>query len=217
MQKVECEALLFDLDGTLVDSMTCIEYAWRVWCVKHNIDFDDAWKRIQGKRAGDSIRMLAPHLDILAETAELEEAEVTCTEGLIAVEGALDLLGHLPKERWAVVTSGAHRLASHRLQHVGIEKPEVFVTAEDVVEGKPHPECYLKAAEMLGVSPEKCVVVEDAPAGINAGLAAGMKVLALSTTYSEPELANAHYCIKDFRQLKLEPGNGSLKFILQPA
>jgi len=215
MQKVECEALLFDLDGTLVNSMTCIEYAWRTWCSKHNIDFDDAWKRIQGQRAGDSIRMLAPHLDIEAEVEQLEEAEVTCTEGLIAVEGALDLLSLLPKERWAVVTSGAHRLASHRLNHVGINKPNVFVTAEDVRDGKPHPECYLKAAEMLGVIPEKCIVVEDAPAGIKAGLAAGMKVLALATTYSEQELSNAHYCIKDFRQLKLEQVNGSLKFELQ--
>ncbi len=206
MTSLKCNAILFDLDGTLVDSAAAIEAALRVWCAEHNLDVKDFMHKAQGRRTIDSMRLFMPQLDASLEAQKLEDLECSSVVGLCAINGAHEILNALPSDCWAVVTSGGHRLASHRLSHVGIKKPEVFVTADDVREGKPNPEGYMKAADTLGVPYADCLVMEDAPAGVQAARAAGMKVLAITTTHSASELKDADYCVDDLSQIKVAVG-----------
>ncbi|WP_456425427.1 HAD-IA family hydrolase [Rhodocaloribacter sp.] len=183
MPRWTCDALLFDLDGVLVDSSACIERHWRRWAARHGLDAEALVTRLHGRRMVDLIRDFAPHLDAEAEAARLALEEGTDTEGVHAFEGAAEMLRALPGEAWAVVTSGNRITATTRLRHTGLPWPKVLVTADDVRRGKPDPEPYLTAAERLGVAPERCLVLEDAPAGIDAAKAAGMTALALTTTH----------------------------------
>ena len=183
MPRWTCDALLFDLDGVLVDSHAVIERHWRRWAVRHGLDVAALMTRLHGRRMVDLIRAFAPHLDADAEAAKLAFEEGTDTEGVRAFEGAAEMLRALPAEAWAVVTSGNRITATTRLRHTGLPWPKVLVTADDVRRGKPAPEPYLTAAARLGVAPERCLVLEDAPAGIDAAKAAGMTALALTTTH----------------------------------
>ncbi len=202
-----CGAILFDLDGTLIDSAASIEFALRVWCAEHNLDVKDFMHKAQGRRTIDSIRLLTPQLDALREAQKLEDLECSAVDGLVAFNGAHEIINTLPTDCWAVVTSGGHRLASRRLSYAGIKIPEVFITAEDVQEGKPHPEGYMKAADALGINYANCLVIEDAPAGIQAARAAGMKVIAVATTHSARELTDANYCIDALSRIKIAVGS----------
>jgi mannitol-1-/sugar-/sorbitol-6-phosphatase len=125
------------------------------------------------------------------EARELERIELEDAANVLRVEGASDLLAAFPAESWAIVTSGTRAIATARMRHTGLPIPRVVVSAEDVENGKPAPECYLKAAELLGISPENCVVVEDAPPGIRAARSAGMAVVAVATTHPASELSDA--------------------------
>ncbi len=178
-----CDALLFDLDGVLVDSHEVIERHWRGWAARHGLDVEALMSRLHGRRMVDLIRSFAPHLDAEAEAARLAFEEGTDTEGVRALEGAAEMLRALPPDAWAVVTSGNRITATTRLRHTGLPWPRVLVTADDVRRGKPDPEPYRTAAARLGVAPERCLVLEDAPAGIDAAKAAGMTALALTTTH----------------------------------
>lgn len=171
------EALLFDLDGVLVDSLAVIERILREWAAGHGVDGDRAVALSYGRRDIDLIRILTPHLDAEAETAGIVAREEHETTGLRALPGAHDLLGSLPPEDWAVVTSGTRAVATARLGAVGLPEPKVLVAAEDVPAGKPDPAGYLRAARLLGRTPERCLVVEDAVAGAEAARAAGMDCL----------------------------------------
>jgi sugar-phosphatase len=189
-----CDALLFDLDGVLVDSTACVEDTWRRWAIRHGLDADTIVRIAHGRRALDTVRLAAPHLDdagVEAEVAALAAHEARETSGVLEVPGAAALLRDLPPTRWAVVTSGARAVAEHRLRHVGLPVPPVLVCADEVVHGKPHPEGYLTAAARLGVSPAVCLVVEDAPAGLAAAHAAGMRALAVAMTHPPAALGGA--------------------------
>jgi sugar-phosphatase len=144
-----------------------------------------------GRPTVESIRLVAPHLPAEAEAAVLNAAEGFDTDGVTAVDGAAGLVGSLPPATWAIATSGTRDTALTRLRHTGVPVPSVLITADDVEHGKPHPEAYLRAAAGLGVPPKHCVVVEDAPAGISAARAAGMRVVALVTTHHPAELGEA--------------------------
>lgn len=183
--------LLFDLDGVLVDSHVAVERAWSGWARSVGLDPADVMPRIQGRRTLDSVRALAPERDPYVEAGRMEEAEVADTEGLSPFPGARELLESLEPGRFNVVTSGTLLLASTRLRAVGLEPPPTIVTADDVERGKPDPQGYLLGAERLGADPAECVVVEDAPAGVAAGKAAGMTVWAVVTTHEEGELEAA--------------------------
>jgi len=172
--------VIFDLDGVLVDSLTCVESHWRAWAAAHGIDEQVAVRVSRGRRSEETIRLLAPHLDLARETAESDQWEATHTEGVVAMEDAAGLLRSLPADRWAVATSGSRATATARLRHTGLAEPRVLVTSEDVRNGKPDPEVFLLAAGRLGVEPAACLVVEDAPAGVRAARAAGMRVVALA-------------------------------------
>ena len=197
----EPRAVLSDLDGVLVDSAAVIERTWRGFAARHGLDPDEVVAAGHGRRSIDLIRLVAPHLDAEAEAADVEREEIAQTSGLRPLPGARDLVDAVPAERFAIVTSGSRALALARLRAAGLPVPDVLVTAEEVDDGKPHPAGYLRAAELLGVDPAHSVVLEDAPAGVEAGRAAGMTVIAVLTTNEASALTRAHSRVRDLRAL----------------
>jgi sugar-phosphatase len=201
-QTLACEAVLFDMDGTLVDSTACVEVTWRRWAERHGLDFHAFMHRAHGRQNHETLQMVAPHLNTPAELAALVKAEEECREGVVAVAGAAELIAALPATRWAVVTSAWRRLAEIRLGCAGLPVPAVLVTAEDAARGKPYPDGYLAAAARAGVAPARCVVIEDSPVGIQAGRAAGMAVVGIATTFARERL-DCTLCIDDFRGVRV--------------
>jgi sugar-phosphatase len=187
--RARVRAILFDLDGTLIDSSVVVERHWRRFASLHHLDVEPILAVCHGRRSIDTIREVAPHLDAEAAARELDDGEALDVDGLALVPGAADLLACLAPDTWAIVTSGHFELASRRLEALGLPVPPVMVCAEDVEHGKPDPEGYARAAELLGVEPDACVVVEDAPAGIAAGRALGAAVIGVATTHAPQELA----------------------------
>jgi sugar-phosphatase len=187
-----CNAILFDLDGVLVNSSVVVERHWKKWADNHDVSFEDLTEVMHGRTSAGIIRIMAPHLDAEHEGRIREAQEGIDTDGLEAYSGARSLLESLPPHSWAVVTSGNIRTASTRLQYGEFPTPPILVTSEDVQSGKPDPEAFLLAAKRLGVRPEECVVIEDAPAGIEAARAAGMRVIAVATTHGPQALTQAH-------------------------
>lgn len=187
--ELTCDALLFDLDGVLIDSSACIRRNWGAWAAPHGIDVAEIMKVAHGVRSVETIRQVAPHLDAEAEAARLTALEVADTEGVIVMPGAHALLASLPDGAWTIVTSGSADLAAARLRAVGLPVPAQIVTADDVTQGKPAPEPYLLGARRLGRTPAQCLVVEDAPAGIQAGRSAGIRVLGVASTHAPDELS----------------------------
>jgi len=196
--------ILFDLDGVLVDSRPLIEDIWRSWAAPRGLDAERFIAVAHGRRTSETLREVAPDLDIAAETAALDAMEEVATEGLVPIPGALDLLNSLPAGSWAIVTSGSRAVATLRLRTAGLPMPEVMVTGDEVRFGKPHPEPYLTGAERTGVSPRDCVVVEDAPAGVLAGKAAGMRVIAVTTTHSRDVLLAADRIVASLAEVKAQ-------------
>jgi mannitol-1-/sugar-/sorbitol-6-phosphatase len=199
-----CEAVLFDLDGVLVDSTASIERTWRIWAERHGLDAAKIVEFAHGRRSEETLRSFASHLDADSEARELEMIELEDAANVLKVEGASDLLTAFPPESWAIVTSGTRAIATARMRHTGLPIPRVVVSAEDVENGKPDPECYMKAAERLGISPENCVVVEDAPPGIRAARSAGMAVVAVATTHPASELSDANAVAKALSNISLD-------------
>jgi mannitol-1-/sugar-/sorbitol-6-phosphatase len=189
--RLTCDALLFDLDGVLIDSIVSVEHTWRVWAARHGFDPAAILRSAHGRRALDTVRIVAPHLDAATEIIALSAQEANTTEGLSEVPGAHALLAALPAGRWAVVTSGDRAVAEHRLRHIGLPVPTIMVCGDEVAHGKPDPEGYLAAAAKLRIAPAKCVVIEDAPSGVEAAHNAGMRVIAVTTTHRAEELSAA--------------------------
>lgn len=200
---LSARALLFDLDGVLADSTASIEAHWRRWAVRHGLDADTFTRAIHGRRGLDVIRELAPQLDAERESADLAAAQAADTNGVIAAPGAGALLARLPNAAWAVVTSGRDAVARARLRAAGLPVPLLLISAEDVAAGKPAPEGYLAGAAGLGVPPAECVVVEDAPVGVDAARAAGMRCVGLATTHSPSELSAADLVVPSLAELRV--------------
>ncbi len=184
-------AILSDLDGVLVDSHASVMRAWRWWARRHGIERDaDDWVE-HGRPAAAVIAAVRPDLDTAAESAAMERRQAEDVGGVRALPGAAALLGPGGPRPLGVVTSGTVPLATARLRAAGLDVPSVLVTPERVRRGKPDPEPYLLGAHELGVHPGDCVVLEDAPAGIAAGRAAGMHVVGITTTLARAQL-DAH-------------------------
>ena len=196
-------AVLFDMDGTLLDSTACIEGIWRRWAARRGIDAEFVMRHIHGLRSVETIARVAPHLDIAAEVAELAEEEIRTLHGITRIAGAAELLAALDArgQRWGVVTSAPRDLALAKIANVDLPAPELLVCAEDVADGKPHPAPYLAAAARLGCAPAHLVAIEDAPAGVASARNAGMTVIALRTTHSDEALDAAHFIVDDLRDL----------------
>jgi sugar-phosphatase len=195
--------ILFDLDGVLIDSTPCVTRVWRTWAVEHKLDPDYVIHVAHGRRSIETIQMLAPDLDAEQENNEVERCELNDTDGITVFPGAIELLRSLPANAWTIVTSGTRPLATKRMQVAGLPVPARFVSADDVVLGKPNPEPYLKGANCLAIEPGDCLVFEDAPSGIKAAHAARMKVLAVPTTYAAEELQEADGILRAIAQARV--------------
>jgi sugar-phosphatase len=208
MHEFRCRAILFDLDGVLVDSTACIERHWTRWATQHGLDPALVIRAAHGRPTVETMREVAPHLAAEEETARLEAAEASDTGGVMAFSGAAELLRSLPEGSWAVATSGTRRTATNRLAQTGLPTPKVLVTADDIRQGKPHPEPYLLAAKGLGLAAEDCLVVEDAPPGVASARAAGARVVAVTTSHRADELAAADAIVSQVQDLRvvLAPG-----------
>lgn len=203
MPLFSCAAILFDLDGVLVDSTATVERQWSAWARRKGVDIKAILAISHGRRTSEVIRAAAPHLNADAEAREIEEREAQDHEGLTAVPGAAELIGSVPDGHWGVVTSGPRYLQTERLKFCGLPVPKVFVTADDVARGKPDPEPYLKGAEWLGFSPVDCLVIEDAPPGIQSARAAGMKVIGLASTFDAEKLNGADAVVQGLLKVRL--------------
>jgi mannitol-1-/sugar-/sorbitol-6-phosphatase len=196
-------AILFDLDGVLVDSTASVGRVWRVWAERHGIDAENVIRTAHGRRSIETIRACAPWLNAQSENDIVEQMEIDDTLDLAVIPGARELLASLPPDRWAVVTSGTRPLSLSRISAAGLPVPKTLVTANEVAQGKPSPEPYLNGAELLRFSPPDCIVVEDTPPGIKSAHAARMKCIALRTTYSADKLTAADAIIRDLRDLSV--------------
>jgi len=194
-------AVLFDLDGVLVESKEATERVWLEWALANGIGEHELRSAMHGVRSVEVVRALRPGLDSVLEAEAIERRQAEDLDGLRAVPGAVEALRALREERVAVVTSATRPLAAARLGAVGIELPSVVVYAGDVARGKPDPEGYLTAASRLGVEPSEALVVEDAPPGIEAGRAAGAATVAVVSTHGASELSAADVVIPSLEEL----------------
>ncbi|MER5970936.1 HAD-IA family hydrolase [Streptomyces sp. NPDC002055] len=203
--KISADALLFDMDGTLISSMESVLRCWTRWAREHGISAEEfARIPLHGRPAAEIIADLLPAERIPGALARIEQLEVEDARGgVVILPGTRDLLSSLPDGGWAVVTSATRRLAEARLAEAGI-RPPLLVAADDITRGKPDPEPFLLAAEKLGAAPERCVVFEDAPAGLAAGRAAGMHTVALATTHEPAEL-RADTLVTDLSAVSARP------------
>lgn len=208
---IECGAVLFDMDGVLVDSTPAVERVWTSWALEHGFLPDEVVRRGHGRPSLATIIEFLPSGDHEAENREVERREIEDVADVVALPGALQLLQSIPPQRWAVVTSATQRLAKVRLRAAGLPVPEHLVTSDSVQRGKPFPDPYLRGAEVLGIAPADCVVVEDAASGVRSGKAAGARVLGLLTTSREDELlsAGADWIAENLSALSLDPGERS--------
>jgi sugar-phosphatase len=203
MTAIRCSALLFDLDGVLVDSTPAVARVWHGWAVEHGFDPEKVVRMAHGRPSRRTIRDLLSNpenkIDVQSdleheierEDREVERREIEDLADVVLLPGALHLLNSLPPDRWTIATSCTRKLAEVRLRAAGLPIPEKMITSSDVKIGKPDPEPYLKAAAKLGFAASDCIVVEDAPAGIRAGKAAGARVIAFLTTMPRHELEEA--------------------------
>lgn len=205
-------AVLFDVDGTLVDSTPVVERCWRIFAREYGVDAEAVLRVCHGRRGIDTVS------DFIAEPERqnaavdlLHTLELSDFDGVTALPGAAEALLTIPPTRWAAVTSGHRKLMTARLAAAQLPVPDVFVCGDDVADGKPSPVGYLMAAAALGVDPADCVVVEDAPAGVAAGCAAGSRVLAVTTTHTADRLTDADMVVADLSEVRIHLGDNQIE------
>jgi sugar-phosphatase len=213
MSQIHCAALLFDMDGVLINSTPAVERVWRRWAIEHGFDPDEVVARAHGRPSLATVREFLPNVDHEAENREVERGEIADLEGVVPLPGALDLLASLPEDRWTIVTSCTRPLAEVRIRAAGLPLPKKLITSNDITHGKPYPEPYLKGAFVLGFPPEQCIVIEDVPAGVRAGKAAGARVIAFKTTVQEYSLqdAGADWVLNNCADIRLRDAGRDLK------
>ncbi|WP_028455430.1 HAD-IA family hydrolase [Chitinilyticum litopenaei] len=215
MSSLTAPAFLFDMDGTLLDSTANIELIWGAWCARHGIPLAQVLAICHGVPSSATIAQVAPHLDLEAESAWLDELEVANCEGVVAIAGAAELLASLPPERWALVTSATRPVLEKRLRHCGLPLPAHIVSVEDVQRGKPDPEPYLRAAALLGVDPAACLVFEDAPAGLQSAAGAGARLVQIGG--AAPLHPAVLLRLPDWRDVRVSQGAEGLTLVVTGA
>ncbi len=196
------------MDGVLMSSLGSVERSWRSYAKSRSLDPELAVEMAHGRRAIETVRALRPDLDAKSELRIIEDLEVQDNEGLVVLPGVREMLAALPEDSWAIVTSATDRLARSRLAFAGITIPRYFVTAETITHGKPHPEPYQHGAALLGAAARECVVIEDAPAGIASGKAAGCRVLAVLATHPPETLMAADWRVATLADVHAAAGPG---------
>ena len=208
-----CKAVLFDMDGTLVDSTAVVERAWGWWAERHLLSLADVLRFSHGRPTVATLEHFLPGAAHTAELAELEQFEESELKGIKAVVGADAAVRAVQGGKWAIVTSAWRKLAVARVTGAGLPVPKVLVPVDEIGNGKPHPEGFLLAARLLGVEPKDCVVFEDTRPGIEAGLNAGMQVVGLLTTMTAQELAHQPL-IQDFRDVRINAQRSGFELVL---
>lgn len=198
-----CQAVLFDLDGVLVNSTPCVTRVWTAWANEHALDPEFVVHIAHGQKAIETVRKVAPQLDAEREFRIIERMELDDTDGLRLLPGAKELLSTIPRNRYTIVTSGTRQLATKRLQTVGLPVPASMISADEVANGKPHPEPYLAGAAAVGFPANACLVFEDAPSGIRSAQAAGATAIGVSTTYTAEEIAFASLAIASLAAVRM--------------
>jgi len=219
MVTIRCRALLFDLDGVLIDSTPAVTRVWHRWAAEHGFDPETVVRMAHGRPSRTTIRELLPNADtdIDREDREVERREMEDLDGVVLLPGARQLLNLLPPERWTIATSCTRPLAEVRLRAAGLPIPKTLITSSDVKIGKPDPEPYLKAAAELGFAASDCIVVEDAPAGVRAGKAAGARVIAFLTTMIRRDLeeAGADWIVQNCADITASSDDDGLELCLR--
>jgi mannitol-1-/sugar-/sorbitol-6-phosphatase len=203
--QIQCAALLFDMDGVLINSTPAVARVWRGWAIEHGFNPEEVVTRAHGRPSLTTVKEYLPEADHEAENREVERREIDDLEGVVPLPGALDLLASLPSDRWTIVTSCTRALAEVRIRAAGLPLPKKLITSNDITNGKPHPDPYLKGASKLGFPPSECVVLEDVPAGVRSGKAAGARVIALTTTVEAAALweAGADWVLRSCAEIRL--------------
>ena len=216
MTEIHCAALLFDLDGVLINSTPAVARVWHRWAVEHGFNPEQVVARAHGRPSLTTVREYLPNADHQAENREVERREIEDLEGVVPLPGALELLSSLPEDRWTIVTSCTRPLAEVRIKAAGLPLPKKLITSNDITHGKPNPEPFLKGASVLGFPASECVVLEDVPAGVSAGKAAGASVIAFTTTVQEPALteAGATWILKNCADIRVINQAGGLALAL---
>jgi sugar-phosphatase len=191
MKEISCAALLFDLDGVLINSTPAVARVWAQWALEHGFNPEEVVARAHGRPSLTTVKEYLPNADHELENKEVERREIEDLEGVVPLPGALDLLASLPEDRWTIVTSCTRPLAEVRIKAAGLPLPGKMITSNDIQHGKPNPEPYLKGASILGFPAQECVVLEDVPAGVRAGKSAGARVIAFTTTVHSSALRQA--------------------------
>lgn len=219
MTQIQCAALLFDMDGVLINSTPAVARVWRRWAIEHGFNSEEVVARAHGRPSLTTVRDYLPNADHLAENREVERREIEDLDGVVPLPGALDLLASLPEDRWTIVTSCTRPLAEVRIKAAGLPLPKKLITSNDITHGKPHPEPYLKGAAILGFPAAECIVVEDVPAGVHAGKASGARVIAFTTTVQESPLraAGADWILHNCADIHLLEGGKALTLGLTDA
>ncbi len=212
MIEIFCQAILFDLDGVLIDSTPAVSRVWHRWASEHGFDPEKVVKMAHGRPSRTTIHDLLPDADIEVEDREVERREIEDLEGVVPLPGARELLDRLPPDRWTIATSGTRPLAQVRMRAAGLPVPATMITSSEVKIGKPDPEPYLKAAAVLGYPASDCIVIEDAPAGVRSGKSAGARVIAFPTTMPVPELkaAGADWIVRGCLDIDTRCADGKL-------
>jgi sugar-phosphatase len=205
------QACLFDMDGTLLTSIESAERVWSRWLRAHDLDPVVILPTIHGVQTIETITRLGiPGIDPRTEAAWIAREEAIDLDGVRAIEGAAEFVAGLPEDGWAIVTSATRVLAEARLAAAGLTAPPLFITAEDIANGKPAPDCYIEAASRLGKDVTQCAVFEDAPAGIEAGRAAGAPVVVITATHAHP-VPTEYPQIRDYRGLTTIHSDGTMR------
>jgi mannitol-1-/sugar-/sorbitol-6-phosphatase len=214
--RVKTKGILFDMDGVLVSSIGSVVRCWRQWAEHYEVPNAEIYEVPHGMRAIEIVKALRPDIDPEVGLRYIEDLEMDDVADLVVLPGVKALLDSLPVERWAIVTSATRRLLLGRLKAAGLPIPERIISADMVERGKPDPEPYRRGAELLGLRPEDCLVVEDAPSGVGAGLAAGSRVLGVVGTHSAAQLEGAEWIIGSLAGVKVTVGAEGLELRFTP-
>ncbi len=213
--KLSCKAVLVDLDGTLIDSAPHILRVWARWAQRSGIPQETVLSAIHGRRGIDTIRLVAPWLPAESEQAALEAEEISQMRDVRLYPGAIELMEKLRDYPLAIVTSGSRLVAEARLKHVGIPIPSVLICGDEVEAGKPAPDGYILGARRLGMEPVDCAVIEDSPVGVEAGKAAGMRVIAVASTHAAGELQRADAVVSKLAHIGVRADDTGIEILLR--
>lgn len=205
------------MDGVLISSIGSVQRCWKTWAKMYGVPDAENFEVKHGVRAIETVKMLRPDIDPDEGVRIIEQLELEDTADLKVLPGVRKLLASIPHDRWLIVTSATRNLLVGRLKAAGLPLPDRLISGDDVVNGKPDPEPYRRGAEILGMKPEECIVVEDAPSGVGAGRAAGCRVLGVLGTHSAEELHEASWVVPSLEGLSVSEGKDGLELCFTPA